>query len=278
MFPWVYDFKWEPVHLVFLNVFGIVLVSLISLLVLAVVRTVRILRQGKAEAVRWAEDFHDLPAASKACRHELTGEVGHRTCSNGFDCRTCKGHEAFLSASAGAPAVGSPPDVEVFGFPTPSDRLYHRGHTWVRPEPDGTVTVGLDAFAARLIGKPDQVILPDAGTWLVVNGTAWRVRKGKAEARILSPVDGEVVAQGEEAGDWILRVRPAGELLDNRHLLKNGEIRPWIVREMERLQGVLSRDPGGTSLADGGMPVEDLSSAIPEERRDEVLGEMLLEP
>lgn len=279
MFPWVYDFRWEPAHLIFLTAFGAVLLTLTSLLILTLTRTVRALRQGRAEAIRWAEDFHDLPGPSRACRHELTGEVARRTCARGFDCRTCEDHETFLSASPGPPpdAEGAR-ETDILGFHMPADRLYHRGHTYVHPEPDGTVTVGLDDFASRLIGRPDKVLLPPPGSRLTVNGTAWRLRKGTAEVRVLSPVDGEVMEQGGDSCGWYLRVRPAQEPLDTRRLLRDGEIRSWILREVERLEGLLSRGPAGISLADGGAPIEDLASAIPEARRDEILGEMLLEP
>lgn len=281
MLPWVYDFRWEPAHLIFLSAFFAVLLTLVSLLILSVTRAVRALRQGTAEAIRWAEDFHDLPDSDKACRHELTGEVARRTCARGFDCRACEDHETFPSASAPpSPAAvgGPPPTADILGFHLPTDRLYHRGHAYVHPEADGTVTVGLDDFASRLIGRPDEIFLPAPGSRLTVNGTAWRLRRGTAEVRILSPVDGEVTEQGGDPRGWVLRVRPAGESLDSRHLLRDGEIRPWVLREMERLEGLLSRGPTGISLADGGTPIEDLASAIPETRRDEILGEMLLEP
>ena len=280
MLPWAYDFKWEPVHLVFLSVFFTVLLTLIALLILAVLRTVRTLRQETVEAIRWAQDFHDLPASSQACRHEFTGEVDQRSCVLGFDCRRCEGHKTFQSASSNPLDIANEDSqtTDVLGFDMPPDRLYHRGHTWVKPETDGTVTVGLDDFASRLIGKPDRVFLPDTGSRLAVNGTAWRLRKGMAETRILSPVDGEVVAQGGDALGWYLRVRPTEASFDSRHLLGKAEIRPWILREVERLQGALSRGPSGSRMADGGMPIEDLALAIPETIRDEVLGEMLLEP
>lgn len=279
MFPWVYDFKWEPVHLVFLCVFFTVFLTLITLLMLAVLRTVRDLKQERVEAIRWAEDFEALPAASQVCRHELTGELAHRTCARGFDCRGCTGHEAIRAAADGRYDASAATGQNVLGFELPADRLYHRGHTWVRPETDGTLTIGLDEFATRMIGDPDRVVLPEPGSRLVVNGTGWRIRKGTAEARILSPVDGEVTQQGGPEVGWYLKVRPLGEEgADTRHLLCSEEARPWILREMERLQRTLSRGPGGQSLADGGVPVGNLASAIPEERRDEVLGEMLLEP
>lgn len=282
MLPWVYDFRWEPAHLVFLGAFFGVLATLLSLLVLAGLRTGRTIRQGAVEALRWSQDFEELPASSRVCRHELTGEIAQRTCPSGFDCRICEPHAQFCAIApepddaAAADADGSASDV--LGFPMPADRLYHRGHTWVRPEPDGTLKVGLDAFASRLIGTPERVIAPSAGSRVVVNGPAWRMRKGTAEARILSPVDGEVTGHGRDVEGWYLTVRPAEAPFDGRHLLAGAEVGPWIRREVERLQLTLSTGLEGTPMVDGGIPIEDLDAAIPEDLRDEVFGEMLLEP
>jgi hypothetical protein len=283
--PLVYDFRWEPTHLVFVGVFLTVMMTLASLLGLAALRTARTLRQGKDEAIRWREDFQDLYAADKACRHALTGETPHRVCQNGLDCRTCANHAAIRAASGDPPAPESAistsedhADEEIFGFSMPADRMYHRGHTWVHPQADGTVTVGLDAFASRLIGEPDTAVLPDPGTRLEVNGTAWRVTKGTAEARILSPVDGHVAERGDSSRGWWLRVQPSADGLNSGHLLERAEVRPWLLHEVERLQMCLADGQEVYSLADGGVPVEDLSAAIPEARRDAVLGAVLLDP
>jgi hypothetical protein len=49
------------------------------------------------------------------------------------------------------------------------------------------------------------------------------------------------------------------------------------MRELERLQLALAPEGLGMSLADGGVPVEDLSQGYPEADWDTVLGDMFLE-
>jgi hypothetical protein len=51
-----------------------------------------------------------------------------------------------------------------------------------------------------------------------------------------------------------------------------------MLREMERLQMALAIDGMGPTLADGGVPIDDMSSAIPDDQLDEVCGLMFLEP
>ena len=86
--------------------------------------------------------------------------------------------------------------------------LYHRGHTWVRPEKDGTLTVGLDEFARHLIGHPDSVQLPAKGSKIESNGIAWRMMKNGHEIRVRAPIDGTVVATGGDEDGWYLKLRP----------------------------------------------------------------------
>ncbi|SPE39191.1 Glycine cleavage system H protein (fragment) [Candidatus Sulfopaludibacter sp. SbA3] len=213
-------------------------------------------------------------ARDRVCRHVLTGEFTSRECPHSFDCRECETHAKLIEQHPVQPGE----EDEIFGMAFALDRMYHRGHTWARRESDGTVTVGLDDLGSRLLGTPDAVSLPPAGSQIAVNGTAFRIRKRNADVRVLAPVDGEVIETGGPGRDWYLKVRPAstGELAF-RHLLRGAEIRPWLMRELERLQLTLSAEGAAPTLADGGVPVADMSEGYPEADWDAVCGEMFLE-
>ena len=62
------------------------------------------------------------------------------------------------------------------------------------------------------------------------------------------------------------------------HLFEVAEARPWMMREVERLHGLLAESGTGTTLPDGGVPVDDFALAIPKERYDTVCGLIFLEP
>jgi hypothetical protein len=170
-------------------------------------------------------------------------------------------------------------EAEIFGMSFPLDRMYHRGHTWARREANGTVTVGLDDLGSRLLGTPDAVDLPGLGSRLHSNGTAFRIHRREADVRILSPVDGEVVETGGVDRGFFLRVKPLDGAIDMRHLLRDAEVKPWLMRELERLQLTLTMEGASMpSLADGGVPVADIAAAYPKTDWDAVCGEMFLEP
>ena len=273
MFPWNYGFHWSAASYIFLGAFYTVLVVVVSTLLAAAVRSRRALRAQLADQIRWHSDFHDLPEHDRVCRHVLTGEFQSRECSHAFDCRECETHPKLLARNP-LPAVADS-EEDFFGMSFPLDRFYHRGHTWARLETDGTMTVGLDDLGRRLLGVPDAVDLPQPGARVNVNGTAFRFRKRGADVRVLSPVDGRVLEAGGPGRGWYLRVKP--EPLDVRHLLHGAEVRPWLMREMERLQLALSQDRSAPTLADGGVPLPDIAAAYPEADWDAVCGEMFLE-
>ena len=281
MFPFVYGFTWDAGNVIFLGIFFSVVSVVAATLIVAFQRARKDFAMRKQDAIRWEADFHDLPSSARKCRHEFTGEFKQRTCDNNLDCRECETHAKLVAHAlqqSVEPKVEEAGTEKIFGLDVPLDRMYHRGHTWVHEESDGTYTVGLDDLGSRLIGPTDSLELPAPGTRLWANGSGWRMRKEGADIRILAPVDGEVVATGGADKEWFLKMKPPGLEMDTRHLLRGSEIKPWLMREMERLQISVAVEGVGATLADGGEPVRDFSKSYPGADWDSVLGEMFLEP
>jgi hypothetical protein len=277
MFPWNYGFHFGAASYIFLGAFYTVLVVVATTILNALWRAHRDLSRGRVEDIRWHSDFHDLSPADRTCRHVLTGELHSRECPHAFDCRQCETHARLIALHPPVPAAEA--EAEVFGMSFPLDRMYHRGHTWARPEADGTVTVGLDDLGSRLLGTPDAVDLPAPGSRVQTSGTAFRIHRREADVRVLSPVDGEVVETGGADRGFFLRVKPLAGPIDMRHLLRGAEVKPWLMRELERLQLALTIEGASVpSLADGGVPVADIAAAYPKTDWDAVCGEMFLEP
>ena len=84
MFPGVYGFTWDAGNLIFLGLFFCVAVVIASTVTLAAVRAARDLRRHREEAIRWQEDFHDLPEPLRRCRHELSGALVRLSLDCGF--------------------------------------------------------------------------------------------------------------------------------------------------------------------------------------------------
>jgi glycine cleavage system H lipoate-binding protein len=276
VFPWIYGFHWTPMHIAFLSIFGCVVVVVAATVLIALRRTRLSLAGNSLEKLQWMSEFEDLPLFARACRHQMTGETPSRTCHKEFDCRKCATHSQFLARLSPelTPAMA---DQSLYGLAMPLDRYYHRGHTWVRPAGDGSFTVGLDDLALRMIGKPERVDLPAVGVEISAQGTGWVMKKGNASLRVLAPMDGVVVEQGKEETEWYLRIRPKDGNANLTHLLRGTEVRPWILREIERLELALSPAGLGFSLADGGELVDEMSQQAPEVDWDGVWGSILLQ-
>ena len=273
MFPWVDGFHWTFGHILFLSLFFAVVLTIVATVVSAMRRTAHNLRGHSAAEICWNSDFAELPESERSCRHELAGRVISRTCDNAFDCRSCSNYSQF----AVLPITGI---TQALGMNYPEGRFYHRGHTWVEPQQDGTFSIGLDELAEHLIGTPDSIKLPEIGSEIEINGTAWRIRKNGKEIRVRAPIEGKIVAIGGPKDGWYVKILPQQGPPDPatlRHLLRGPEVHGWLSREIERLQLQLRTPNTAPSLADGGVLIHGLMDAIPGADWDTALAGTFLE-
>lgn len=261
MFPGVSGFEWDAGHVIFLGAFFSIALLITSTIVYATLRSVRDQVPQREEAIRWHSDFKELAPADRRCRHELTGQVRGRQCPNDLDCRVCLDHPRFVKLHGGPMAEVETHSV-VCGLPLPHDRAYHRGHTWAKLNDDGTYTVGLDELGSRLIGEPEVMELPAIGSPVFVNGTAWLIKANGDTFRVLSPVEGEVVATSPGEQGWFLKVRVPKTFRPD-HLLRGTEAAAWMNKELERLQLAMGMG-SAPALADGGTLVRDLVGEYPQ--------------
>ena|SRR5271166_2691113 len=269
MFPWVDGFHWSVGHIVFLSLFFAVVLTILSTLLSAVWRTASDFRTHRATDMCWRMNFAELPETERRCRHQLAGRVLSRICDNAFDCRHCLKYAEFAALPVKTPSKN-------VGIDYSDQLLYHRGHTWVHPESDGTLTVGLDELAHHLIGRPDSVELPEEGSEIEGNGIAWRMKKNGHEIRVRAPIDGTVVSTGGAENEWYLKLRPR-QPLDVRHLLREAEVPGWLSSELDRLQLQLPASKSQPCLADGGTLMPELMDALPAADWDTVLEATFLE-
>jgi len=160
-------------------------------------------------------------------------------------------------------------------FLTPADRLFHRGHAWLMGGNDGLVTVGLDDFAAKLVGPLSRVSLPAVGASVGQGEQAWRLTAADGRSvDMLSPVDGMVVelnpalaaspdlAERDPYGDgWLMKVRPSRLRANQINLMAGRAVHRWMEEAAAGLRGHFA--PGLGALAqDGGAPVAGMAKAI----------------
>lgn len=112
-----------------------------------------------------------------------------------------------------------------------SELRFTEDHEWLRAEADGSVTVGITAFAQNALGDVVYVQLPELQTY-AKGDEASTVESVKAASGVYMPLDGEVIETNPALGSnpelvnedplgegWFFRFKPAdaaevGQLLD----------------------------------------------------------------
>lgn len=76
----------------------------------------------------------------------------------------------------------------------PENLRYAKSHEWLRPEADGTATVGISDYAQAALGDITYVQLPKVGATFKAGETFGVVESVKAASDLYAPVAGTVIA------------------------------------------------------------------------------------
>jgi glycine cleavage system H protein len=102
-----------------------------------------------------------------------------------------------------------------------AEMKFAKSHEWIRPEADGTATVGISAYAVQALTDLVFMQLPLVGRKVKAGESFGEIESVKAVSDLYAPVSGEVVAvnaalpgQLETLGKdpfgagWIVRLKP----------------------------------------------------------------------
>ena len=192
-----------------------------------------------------------------------------------------------VAASAEPKEMSFPMNI-VGGFKLPAGLSYHSGHAWAAKETRNVVRIGLDDFAARLLGKIEQLDVPARGRWLRQGEKGWTLTRGGHRFEMLSPIEGEVVDVNLEVlkdpsvihkdpygVGWLVAVNSPAADSNLKNLLRGRPAQRWMEESVATLHTHLSPSTG-VHLQDGGHAISDLLSVLPEERWEEVVRELFL--
>jgi len=182
-------------------------------------------------------------------------------------------HAEPAKATAAAAAAEQP------WFSIPANVWLHPGHTWARAAEDGTVAVGLDDFAHKLVGPVEKVALPKPGAPVGQGVPAVVLASSGKSVPMLSPVDGVVSEVNEElvsdptllsnpyVQGWLFKVRPARLRANERQLLGGERARVFLDEAAAALAAKVSPELGHV-LQDGGSPVSGIAQELEPEKWD----------
>jgi glycine cleavage system H protein len=126
----------------------------------------------------------------------------------------------------------------VKGCNIPDDLYYNvENNVWARREDDGTVTIGMTAYAAALAGQIVSCTPKKIGRGVELNKSAATVESGKWVGPVKAPVSGEVVAINETVtanpatinadpygSGWMVKLKPANWEADSAGLVTGAAV------------------------------------------------------
>lgn len=181
-------------------------------------------------------------------------------------------------------AVGRAMD-RIRGLLAPEGLAYHRGHAWVKVEGPQLALVGIDDFAAKLVGKIQSVKLPEVGTVLKQGEKAWSLNVDGKTVDMLSPLDGKVVAINPAAAGvitddpygkgWLIKMDSPKIGSSLKNLLTGSLAKVYTEQSLDAL---FARAGGhlGAMAADGGAPVEGMAKNIDPQHWDRIARDFFL--
>ena len=152
----------------------------------------------------------------------------------------------------------------------PANVFLDGGHTWVEVKPSGTATIGVDGFAQKLIGRIDDIVLPEVGKEINRGDVLFAVKQDNHRAAFASPIDGTVIMVDRELPwhpeliendpyreGWICSVKPRNLSQNLKQLFAADEAGKWLQSETQRFQEFFAAQTTdhmqlGQVLPDGG--------------------------
>jgi glycine cleavage system H lipoate-binding protein len=186
------------------------------------------------------------------------------------------------------PGPQAPRMQREYGFSIPDGYCFHPGHTWVMRERSENARVGVDSFAANLLGKIDHVEVAGVNRWVRQGQKLVTLKSGGVAYDLVSPVEGVVTAVNKDAIDdpsaiardpyqngWLAVVKSPDLAMNQKNLVQSGMVAPWLQNSVTRLNGMVSQ-LAPTMAADGGLPMAGLLTRVEPELREKLAKEFFL--
>lgn len=174
------------------------------------------------------------------------------------------------------------------GFNVPQGYAFHPGHTWVMPESREDVRVGLDNFAADLVGNIDQIDVVAPNRWVRQGQRLMTIKAGDVSFDLVAPVEGVIMAVNKDVIEnpglaardpyrdgWIATIKAPDLATNQKNLMQTTMIAPWMHYSQTRLIAALGKI--NPALAqDGGTPVNGVLLKVSADLRSKIIADFFL--
>lgn len=130
-------------------------------------------------------------------------------------------------------------------------------HTWISLELNGTVQIGIDDFAQKILGPIENIELPKEGEKLEKGAPLFSIGKGEHRLAFPSPLSGKVIAINSDLLDhidylqmrpfelgWICTMEPSNLPGDLQTLIIGADAVSWYQQEIDKFSEKLPQASG----------------------------------
>ncbi|SLM33045.1 conserved hypothetical protein [Desulfamplus magnetovallimortis] len=232
-------------------------------------------RVADGKQISWQNSMRKRESMERTCRHSLTMRIAPRVCAYNYNCSSCDFDQYFEDVISQGTGRGEFAMHTIKGFDLPEGYFFHNAHTWAVVENGGSIKVGLDDFALKLLGEADALDLPLTGKELKRNVAGWGLRRKDHLADVLAPVNGVIVQVNEKVrrdpgranrdpyGDgWLFSVHNSDIKGTMKALMDHQESMAWTGEEVNRLEEMIET-VAGPMATDGGILRPDIYGNLP---------------
>lgn len=201
----------------------------------------------------------------------------------------------FIKGRERAPQMvavpASPPQPRILrqlGFEVPTGYFFHPGHTWALDEGRQNVRVGMDSFAANLLGQAERIEVTDLNRWVRQGQKLWTVTTDGTTVEMLSPVEGVLISVNTNVlkdpslalkdpykEGWLCVIKSPEAATNLKNLVQGTMVAPWMQGTLARLNAMTAGL--NTAVAqDGGLPVTGLLPQLDPDLKRRLVREFFL--
>ncbi len=200
-----------------------------------------------------------------------------------------RGRQPQPAMQAVVTARPTPPQMlRESGFEIPKGYCFHLGHAWAFDEGRQNARVGMDAFAANLLGKVDRIEVAGLNRWVRQGQKICTITSGDVSVELLSPLEGVVISVNQDVlkdpnlavkdpykDGWICVVKAPEMDVNLKNLVQGAMIAPWMQNSLRRLTAITAQ-LGPAMAQDGGLPVSGLLGQVEPGLQRTIINEVFL--
>ncbi|MFZ3263249.1 MAG: glycine cleavage system protein H [Terriglobales bacterium] len=197
-------------------------------------------------------------------------------------------YELAARPQPGLGPIATPRMQQTAGLAIPQGYWFHPGHTWGLREGPNDARIGIDSFAANLIGKIDKIDVIGENRWVRQGQKIMTIHCGQTAIDLVSPVEGVIMAINHDAIEdpktivhdpyekgWIALLKSPDLAVNQKNLVQGPMVAPWLQNSLTRLTAMVP-EMSQALAADGGLPESGLLARVAPDIRQNLLREFFL--